>query len=188
MQPVYNIIHIFLCPWCCKKRNRSRVNLCFARANPTGPKSKSKSRSPTRLRLHFCLYYGRVIAAAWTCYLRVPDACYYYIRVWHVCPRPWNGILMMAYDKFTPTKYLTPPLHNSSRPAAAHTDTETPLLHQKKGVGPVDGPPQPIWPIVGPPKHPSSPPKEGLGPGPGGGGQSKGTWTLNAVFSPSTRR
>jgi len=36
-------------------------------------------------------------------------------------------------DKFTPTKHLTPPPHHSSRPAAAHTDTETPLLHQKKG-------------------------------------------------------
>jgi len=81
-------------------------------------------------------------------------------------------------DKFTPTKHLTPPPnHSSSRPAAAHTETETPLLHQKKGVGPVDGPPQPIcdlksiWPIVGPPK---------LAPegGPGPGGQSKGTWTL----------
>jgi len=34
-------------------------------------------------------------------------------------------------DKFTPTKHLTPPPHHSSRPAAAHTDTETPL--QKKG-------------------------------------------------------
>ena len=75
-------------------------------------------------------------------------------------------------DKFTPTKHLTPPPHHSSsRPAAAHTETETPLLHQKKSVGPVDGPPQPIWPIVGPPK---------LAPegGPGPGGQSKGTWTL----------
>ena len=30
-------------------------------------------------------------------------------------------------DKFTPTKHLTPPPHHSSRPAAAHTDTETPL-------------------------------------------------------------
>jgi len=28
-------------------------------------------------------------------------------------------------DKFTPTKHLTPPPHHSSRPAAAHTDTET---------------------------------------------------------------
>jgi len=36
-------------------------------------------------------------------------------------------------DKFTPTNHLTPPPHNSSRPAAAHTDTETPLLHQKEG-------------------------------------------------------
>jgi len=38
-------------------------------------------------------------------------------------------------------------------------------------VGPVDRPPQPIWPIVEPPK---------LAPegGPGAGGQSKGTWTL----------
>ena len=30
-------------------------------------------------------------------------------------------------DLFTPTKHLTPPPHHSSRPAAAHTDTETPL-------------------------------------------------------------
>jgi len=37
-------------------------------------------------------------------------------------------------DKFTPTKHLTPPPHHSSsRPAAAHTETETPLLHQRKG-------------------------------------------------------
>jgi len=75
-------------------------------------------------------------------------------------------------DKFTPTKHLTPPPHHSSsRPAAAHTETETPLLHQKKRVGPIDGLPQPIWPIVGPPE---------LAPegGPGPGGQSKGTWTL----------
>ena len=35
-------------------------------------------------------------------------------------------------DKFTPTKHLTPPPHHSSRPAAAHTDTETPL-QKKKG-------------------------------------------------------
>ena len=28
-------------------------------------------------------------------------------------------------DKFTPTKHLTPPPHHSSRPAAAHTETET---------------------------------------------------------------
>jgi len=31
-----------------------------------------------------------------------------------------------ATDKFTPTKHLTPPPHNSIRPAAAHTDMETP--------------------------------------------------------------
>ena len=30
-------------------------------------------------------------------------------------------------DKFTPTKHPTPPPHHSNRPAAAHTDTETPL-------------------------------------------------------------
>ena len=36
-------------------------------------------------------------------------------------------------DKFTPTKHLTPLSHHSSQPTAAHTDTETPLLHQKKG-------------------------------------------------------
>ena len=75
-------------------------------------------------------------------------------------------------DKFTPTEHLTPPPHHSSsRPAAAHTETEPPLLHQQKREGPVDRPPQPIWPIVGPPK---------LAPegGPGPGGQSKGTWTL----------
>ena len=74
-------------------------------------------------------------------------------------------------DKFTPTEHLTPPPHHSSsRPAAAHTETEPPLLHQQKREGPVDRPPQPIWPIVGPPK---------LAPegGPGPGGQSKGTWT-----------
>jgi len=48
-------------------------------------------------------------------------------------------------DKFTPTKHLTPPPHHSSsRPTAAHTATATPLLHQRKGLGPVDGPPQPI--------------------------------------------
>jgi len=35
-------------------------------------------------------------------------------------------------DKFTPAKHLTPPPHHSSRPAAAHTDTETPL-QQKEG-------------------------------------------------------
>jgi len=56
------------------------------------------------------------------------------------------GIYNIRHDddnKFTPTKHLTPPPHHSSsRPAAAHTETETPLLHQKKRVGPVDGPPQ----------------------------------------------
>ena len=37
-------------------------------------------------------------------------------------------------DKFTPTKHLTPPPHHSSsRSAAAHTETETPLVHQRKG-------------------------------------------------------
>jgi len=36
-------------------------------------------------------------------------------------------------DQFTPTKHLKPPPHHSSRLAAAHTDTETPLLHQKEG-------------------------------------------------------
>ena len=30
-------------------------------------------------------------------------------------------------DKFTPTKHITPPPHHSSRPAVAHTGTETPL-------------------------------------------------------------
>ena len=29
--------------------------------------------------------------------------------------------------KFTPTKHLTPHPRHSSRPATAHTDTETPL-------------------------------------------------------------
>jgi len=74
-------------------------------------------------------------------------------------------------DKFTPYETPnTPSHHSSSQPATAHTETETPLLHQKakRRVGPVDGPPQPIWLIVGPPK---------LAPegGPGPGGQSKGT-------------
>jgi len=35
--------------------------------------------------------------------------------------------LVVNDDTFTPTKHLTPPPHHSSRPAAAHTDTETPL-------------------------------------------------------------
>jgi len=38
-------------------------------------------------------------------------------------------------DKFTPTKHLTPPPHHTQqqrRPAAAHTDTETPLRCTKK--------------------------------------------------------
>jgi len=39
-------------------------------------------------------------------------------------------------DKFTTTKHLTHPPHNSSQPAAAYADTETPLLHQKEGWGP----------------------------------------------------
>jgi len=34
--------------------------------------------------------------------------------------------------RFTPTKHLTPPPHHSSRPAPAHTDTETPLLPKKE--------------------------------------------------------
>ena len=57
-------------------------------------------------------------------------------------------------DKFTPTKHLTPPPHHSSsRPAAAHTKNGDTRAAPKKRVGPVDGPPQPIWPIVGPPKR-----------------------------------
>ena len=39
-------------------------------------------------------------------------------------------------DKFTPTKHLILPPHHSSRPAAAHTDTETPLQY-KEGYGAV---------------------------------------------------
>jgi len=42
-------------------------------------------------------------------------------------------VSFLVFDKFTPTKHLTPPPHHSSRPAAAHTDTETPL--PKKGGG-----------------------------------------------------
>jgi len=38
-----------------------------------------------------------------------------------------TSICYICADKFTPTKHLTPPPHHSSRPAAAHTDTETPL-------------------------------------------------------------
>jgi len=57
------------------------------------------------------------------------------------CSRPSNRQLWHAGgsryssqgDKFTPTKHLTPPPHHSSRPAAAHTDTETPLLQKKQG-------------------------------------------------------
>ena len=40
---------------------------------------------------------------------------------------------MLNDDKFTPTKHLTPPPHHSNLPAAAHTNTETPLLHQNEG-------------------------------------------------------
>ena len=51
---------------------------------------------------------------------------------------PFAGIVPTARgadddDQFTPTKHLTAPPHDSSRPAAAHTDTETPLLQKKKG-------------------------------------------------------
>jgi len=35
------------------------------------------------------------------------------------------GMLVGDDDKFTPTKHLAPPPHHSSRPAAAHIDTET---------------------------------------------------------------
>jgi len=44
-----------------------------------------------------------------------------------------RGTTARQDDKFTPTKHLTSPPHHSSRPVAAHTDTETPLLHKKKG-------------------------------------------------------
>jgi len=48
-------------------------------------------------------------------------------------PNPVIDMIILD-DKFTPTKHLTPPPHHSSRPAAAHTDTETPApLHQKEG-------------------------------------------------------
>jgi len=62
--------------------------------------------------------------------------------------------LLSDDDKFTPTKHLTPPPHHSSRPAAAHTDTETPLLHQKKGRARRRTAPTGLAqrPIVGPPK------------------------------------
>jgi len=60
---------------------------------------------------------------------------------------------MNAYydDKFTPTKHLTPP----PTAAAASPQRLTPKRRHPcctRRVGPVDGPPQPIWPIVGPPK------------------------------------
>jgi len=70
------------------------------------------------------------------------------------------------------------PLRNTQHPlpprqparSGSHRHGDTPAA-PKRRVGAVDGPPQPIWPIVGPPK---------LAPegGPGLGGQSKGTWTL----------
>jgi len=44
-------------------------------------------------------------------------------RTSHVC----ECLGLHDDDQFTPTKHLTPPPHHSSRPAAAHTDTETPL-------------------------------------------------------------
>jgi len=63
----------------------------------------------------------------------------------------------------------SPPQQQPAR-SGSHRNGDTPAA-QKKRVGPIDGPPKPIWPIVGPPK---------LAPkgGPGPGGQSKGTWTL----------
>jgi len=112
------------------------------------------------------------------------------------CARGTHTVTMTgADDKFTPTyeSHLTltnTPLtlldhSHSSRPAARsgshrHGDGDTPAA-PKRRVGPVDGPPQPIWPIVGPPKLAP----EG-GPGPGGGQSSKGTWTYAGFsFSPS---
>ena len=48
-------------------------------------------------------------------------------------PPPAYPVFLINDDaKFTPTKHRTPPPHHSSRPAAAHTDTETPLLHHKE--------------------------------------------------------
>jgi len=51
---------------------------------------------------------------------------------------PMSGLYFFASDddKFTPTAHLTPSPNHSSRPAAAHTDTEIPLYYQR-GVGPV---------------------------------------------------
>jgi len=75
-------------------------------------------------------------------------------------------------DEQKPTKQLTvtPPRQHSSRPAAVHTGTETPIQWGMGGGG-VDGPPQTDLAQNGPPKLAS----EG---GPGPGGRSKGTWTL----------
>jgi len=66
---------------------------------------------------------------------------------------------------------LAPSPQQQPARSSSHRHEDTTPTAPKKGVGPVDGPPQPIWTIIGPPK---------LAPegGPGPGRQSKGTWTL----------
>jgi len=56
-----------------------------------------------------------------------PRAC---VRVYARVLVPPNLYILHTYILYLTD---TPPPHNSSRPAAAHTDTETPLLHQKEG-------------------------------------------------------
>ena len=68
---------------------------------------------------------------------------------------------------YEPPNTPSPPQQPARSGSHRHGDTTT----IKRGVGPVDGRPQPIWPKSGPPR---------LAPegGPGPRGQSKGTWTL----------
>ena len=44
-------------------------------------------------------------------------------------PSSSSAALLSIYEEnnFTPAKHLIPPPNHSSRPVAAHTDTETPL-------------------------------------------------------------
>ena len=44
----------------------------------------------------------------------------------------YTAYVSCGEEMSTPERHLTPPPHYSSRPAAAHTNTETPLLHKKE--------------------------------------------------------
>ena len=75
-------------------------------------------------------------------------------------------------DKCTPTKHLTPPPPSPPQQptrSGSHQHGDTPAAPKKRRVRPVDGPSQPILPIVGPSKLA---PEGGPGPGARGPGDS----------------